>query len=102
MADPGQHDDELYTHIIVDGIDFNRVLKTIPRILRQDAAEYLETNGVIDTISSKIIPSWDDNTQSEALRQVLGDKVGIYAIILINMFKVRNISSARETTRDSL
>jgi len=90
-ADPGQHDDELYTHIIVDGIDFNRVLKTIPRKLRQDAAEYLETNGVIDTISSKIIPYWDDNTRSEALRQVLGDRgtdVGIYAIILINIFKV--------------
>jgi len=89
MDDPGQPDDETFTNKIVDGIDFNLVLGTIPRKFRREASENLEVNGVIDTISSKIIPRWDDKQRSEAVKEVLGDDgEGIYAKILLNIFKV--------------
>jgi len=89
MEDPGQPDDEKFTDRIVDGIDFNLVLRTIPRKFRREASEYLEVNGAVDTISSKIIPLWDDKQRSEAVKEVLGDSdEGIYAKILINIFKV--------------
>jgi len=89
MVDPGQPDDERFTDRIVDGIDFDLVLRTIPRKFRREASEYLDVNGAIDTISSKIIPCWDDKQRSEAVKEVLGDGVeGIHAKILINIFKV--------------
>jgi len=86
MDDPGQ---PTFTNKIVDGIDLNLVLRTIPRKFRKEASENLEVNGVIDTISSKIIPRWDDKQRSEAVKEVLGDDgEGIYAKILLNIFKV--------------
>merc|ERR1712013_268085 len=89
MDNPGQPDDETFTNKIVDGIDFNLVLRTIPNKFRREASENLEVNGVIDTISSKIIPRWDDKQRSEAVKKVLGDDgEGIYAKILLNIFKV--------------
>jgi len=89
LKNPEQPVDETFTDKIVDGIDFNLVLKTIRRKFRREAAEYFEVNGAIDTISSKIIPHWDDEQRSEAVKEVLedGDK-GIYSKILINIFKV--------------
>jgi len=89
MDDLGKPDDETFTNKIVDGIDFNLVLRTIPNKFRREASENLEVNGVIDTISSKIIPRWDDKQRSEAVKEVLGDDgEGIYAKILLNIFKV--------------
>jgi hypothetical protein len=83
--------DETDREIIIDGIPFTSILETIPRNYRAEASEYYQLHGIIATLSSCIIPRWDDTQRHEAVHQVLGGgpgDAGIYSDILIKLFKV--------------
>jgi len=89
--DPGQPEENSTTEKMMEGISLRAILNTIPRQFRQEASEYFQSNGIVATLSTQIIPRWGDSQRSEAVEQVLGgsgDDAAIYAAILIKLFKV--------------
>jgi len=87
----GEAHDETDGDIIIDGIPFKSILETIPRKYRGEASKYYHAHGIIATLSSCILPRWDQTQRHEAVRQVLGGEArdaGIYSDILIKLFKV--------------
>ena len=56
---------------IIQGINFDTILETIPGEFRLDASEYFLTHDIAETLSTKIIPYWNQEQRAEALQQVL-------------------------------
>ena len=87
---PGKFEKEENTENIIQGIHFHTILETIPGEFRLDASEYLLDHNITETLSTKIIPHWNQEQRAEAIQQVLaGDHAGSYAEILIKLFKVK-------------
>lgn len=95
--DPGQPKKSEDCENIIQGILFSSIMETIPRKFRSDASEYFRDNDIAATLSTKIIPHWNQEQRIEAVNQVLtGSESGIYANILVKLF---NINEHIECTR---
>ena len=94
---PGKLDKEENTVNIIQGIHFHTILETIPGEFRLNASEYFLTHNIAETLSTKIIPYWNQEQRGEAVQQVLaGKQDGTFAKILIKLFKINeHIESTR-------
>lgn len=82
-------DNEENTENVIQGIHFNTILETLPGEFRLDASEYFLDHNIAETLSTKIIPHWNQEQRAEAVQQVLaGNQNGTYAEILIKLFKI--------------
>ena len=74
----------------MENIHFHTISETIPEEFRLDASDYFLNHDIAETLSTKIIPHWNQEQRAEAIQQVLaGDHAGSYAEILIKLFKVK-------------
>ena len=86
---PGKLVKEENTENIIQGTYFHSILETIPEGFRLDASEYVLNHDIAETLSTKIIPHWNQEQRAEALQQVLvGNEAGCYSEILIKLFKI--------------
>jgi len=71
-------------------ISVKDILDTIPKECRKEARFSFETNGLVETLSTKVFPNWNEDQRREGIEGVLsGDEKNIYAKILIDLFNVQ-------------